>query len=149
MSGMTRKAKAVWKGTGKEGTGTINAESGVLKDTPYSFSKRFGDEPGTNPEELLAAAHSACFAMALSFGLNKEGFTADELAVDCGVTVAQDGGGFTITKSALTLNARIPGIDEAKFQEIAAGAKANCPVSKLYKCEVTLDAKLASQSKAA
>lgn len=149
MSGITRKAKAVWKGTGKEGKGVITAQSGVMKETPYGFNTRFENEPGTNPEELLAAAHAGCFAMALSFELNKAGFTADELSVDCGVTVTPGDGGFNITKSALTLVAKIPGIDEAKFQEVAAGAKAGCPVSKLFKAEITLDATLSSQSKAA
>lgn len=149
MSGITRTAKAVWKGTGKEGKGTISSQSGVLKENPYGFNTRFENEPGTNPEELLAAAHAGCFAMAFSFGLNKAGFTADEISVDCGVTVTPDNGGFTITKSALTMTAKIPGIDDAKFQEIAKGAKEGCPVSKLYKAEVTLDATLSSQSKAA
>jgi osmotically inducible protein OsmC len=141
---ITRNAKAVWKGTGKEGKGVLSSDSGILKDTAYSFHSRFENGPETNPEELLAAAHAGCFAMALSFGLNKAGFTADELSVECGVTVAPDDGGFTITKSALKLVAKIPGIDEAKFQEIAAGAKAGCPVSKLYKAEITLDATLAN-----
>ena len=141
---ITRSAKAIWKGTGKEGKGVLTSGSGILKDTPYSFHSRFENGPETNPEELLTAAHAGCFAMAFSFGLNKAGFTADELSVDCGVTVAPDDGGFTITKSALTLVAKIPGIDDAKFQEIAAGAKAGCPVSKLYKAEITLDAKLAN-----
>lgn len=143
MSGQTRKATSVWKGTGKEGQGHITAQSGVLKDVQYGFNTRFENGPGTNPEELLAAAHSGCFAMALSFGLNKAGFTADELHVDCAVTVSPDDGGFTITKSALTLTAKIPGIEDAKFQEIAKGAKEGCPVSKLFKTEITLDAKLA------
>ena len=149
MSGITRTAKAVWKGTGKEGKGVITAQSGVMKETPYGFNTRFENEPGTNPEELLAAAHAGCFAMALSFELNKAGFTADELSVECGVTVTPGDGGFTITKSALTLVAKIPGIDDAKFQEVAAGAKAGCPVSKLFKADITLDATLSSQSKAA
>ena len=141
---ITRNATAVWKGTGKEGKGVLTSGSGILKDTAYSFHSRFENGPETNPEELLAAAHAGCFAMALSFGLNKAGFTADELSVECGVTVAPDDGGFTITKSALKLTAKIPGIDDAKFQEIAAGAKAGCPVSKLYKAEITLDATLAN-----
>jgi lipoyl-dependent peroxiredoxin len=142
MSGITRTAKAVWKGTGKEGKGVLSSQSGILKDTGYSFHSRFENGPETNPEELLAAAHAGCFAMALSFGLNKVGFTADELDVDCGVTVSPDDGGFTITKSALTLKAKIPGITQAQFDEITAGAKAGCPVSKLYKAEITLDATL-------
>jgi len=149
MSGMTRKAKAVWKGTGKEGKGNLSSGSGILKDTPYSFHSRFENGPETNPEELLAAAHAGCFAMAFSFGLNKAGFTADEINVDCGVTVTPDASGFTITKSALTMTAKIPGITQAQFDEIAAGAKAGCPVSKLYKAEITLDATLSGQSKAA
>lgn len=149
MSAITRTAKAVWKGTGKEGKGILTSGSGILKETPYSFHSRFENGPETNPEELLAAAHAGCFAMALSFGLNKAGFTPDELSVDCGVTVAPDDGGFTITKSALTLKAKIPGITKAQFDEIAAGAKAGCPVSKLYKAEITLDATLEGQSKAA
>ena len=149
MSGITRKAKAVWKGTGKEGKGVLSSGSNILKDTPYSFHSRFENGPETNPEELLAAAHAGCFAMAFSFGLNKAGFTADEITVDCGVTDAPDEGGFTITKSALTMSAKIPGITQAQFDEIAGAAKAGCPVSKLYKAEITLDAKLADQSKAA
>ena len=139
---ITRNAKAVWKGTGKEGKGILSSGSGILKDTPYSFHSRFENGPETNPEELLAAAHAGCFAMALSFGLNKAGFTADELSVECGVTVAPDEGGFTITKSALKLVAKIPGIDDAKFQEIAAGSKATCPVSKAYNVEISLEASL-------
>lgn len=146
---ITRTAKAVWKGTGKEGKGIVSTQSAVLENTPYEFHSRFENGKHTNPEELLAAAHSACFAMALSFGLNKEGFTADELDVECAVTVAPDAGGFKITKSELTLGAKIPGIDDAKFQEIAAGAKAGCPVSKLFNAEITLDATLEPQSKAA
>lgn len=146
---ITRTAKAVWKGTGKEGSGIVSSQSGVLENTPYEFHSRFENGKHTNPEELLAGAHAACFAMALSFGLNKAGFTADELSVDCAVTVAPDDGGFTITKSELTLGAKIPNIDNAKFQEIAAGAKAGCPVSKLFNAEITLDATLEPQSKAA
>lgn len=140
---ITRKATAVWNGTGKEGKGVLNAESGVLKDTPYGFHSRFEDGPETNPEELLAAAHAGCFAMALSFGLNKAGFTADELSVECAVSVEPDDGGFTITKSALKLVAKIPGIDQAQFEDIAGAAKGGCPVSKLYKADISLDATLA------
>jgi lipoyl-dependent peroxiredoxin len=143
MSGITRIAKAIWKGTGKEGKGVLTSATGVLKDTPYNFHSRFENGPETNPEELLAAAHAGCFAMALSFGLNKAGFTADELSVDCGVTVSPaEGGGFEITKSALKLVAKIPGISKDQFIELANGAKAGCPVSKLYKTEITLDATL-------
>lgn len=142
MSGKTRTAKAIWKGTGKEGGGIVSTQSGVLKDTAYSAPSRFEDDPKSNPEELLAAAHAGCFAMALAFGLNKAGFTADELSVDCGVTVSPVEGGFAITKSALTLSAKIPGITQAQFEELTNGAKAGCPVSKLFNTEITLDAKL-------
>lgn len=149
MSGLTRKATAVWKGTGKEGKGTLTAQSGLFTGAQYGFNTRFENGPGTNPEELLAAAHAGCFAMALSFALNKEGFTADELKVDCAVSIAPDNGGFTITDSVLTLNATIPGIDEGKFREIAKGAKEGCPVSKLFKADITLNATLTGQSQAA
>ncbi len=149
MSGIARTAKAVWKGTGKEGKGTIDTQSGVLKAQPYGFNTRFENEPGTNPEELLAAAHAGCFTMALAFGLNKAGFTANELTTNCAVTVAPDAGGFTITKSELTLTASIPNITQEQFNEITAGAKAGCPVSKLFNAEITLNATLANQSKAA
>ncbi len=149
MSGIARKAKAIWKGSGKEGKGTLDTQSGVLKNQQYAANSRFENGIGTNPEELLAAAHAGCFTMALAFGLGKAGFTADELTTDCAVTVAPDGAGFTITKSELTLSAKIPNITQAQFDEIAAGAKAGCPVSKLYKCEITLNATLAGQSKAA
>lgn len=146
---ITRTAKAIWKGTGKEGSGIVSSQSGVLENTPYEFHSRFENGKHTNPEELLASAHAACFAMALSFGLNKAGFTADELDVQCAVTVAPSDGGFTITKSALTLGAKVPNITQAQFDEIAAGAKAGCPVSKLFNAEITLDATLEPQSKAA
>lgn len=149
MTGITRTAKAIWKGTGKEGKGMLNTQSMVLENTPYEFHSRFENGKHTNPEELLAAAHAGCFAMAFAFALNKAGFTAEEIDVDCGVTVAPDASGFTITKSELTMGAVIPGITQAQFEEIAAGAKAGCPVSKLYKAEITLNATLRPQSKAA
>lgn len=139
---MSRNANAVWKGTGKEGTGALTSDSGVLKGTPYSFKTRFEDEPGTNPEELIAAAHAGCFAMALAFALQGEGITAEELDVKAAVSMAPDGPGFKIAKSALTLKAKVPGIDKAKFLEIAEGAKAGCPVSKVLNAEITLDATL-------
>lgn len=149
MSGIARTAKAIWKGTGKEGKGTLDTQSGVLKAQQYGFNSRFENGAGTNPEELLAAAHAGCFTMAFAFGLNKAGFTADEIMTDCAVTVEPDNGGFTITKSALTMTASIPNITQAQFEEISNGAKAGCPVSKLYKCDITLNATLAGQSKAA
>lgn len=149
MSGIRRTAKAIWKGTGKEGTGSISSQSMVLENTPYEFHSRFEHGKHTNPEELLASAHAACFTMALAFGLNKAGFTADVLETECAVTVVPEDGGFKISKSELTLGAKIPNITQAQFDEIAAGAKAGCPVSKLFNAEITLDATLNTQSKAA
>ena len=141
---MIRRANAVWTGSGKEGAGKLSSTSGVLADTTYGFKSRFEDGPGTNPEELIAAAHAGCFSMALAFGLQAAGFTADEIRTEAAVTLDPDGAGFKISKSALTLRARFPGIDEAKFLELATGAEKNCPVSKLLNAEITLDAKLES-----
>src|SRR5579859_2458305 len=112
---MQRNASAHWSGGLKDGKGTLTSASGVLKNTPYSFKTRFESEPGTNPEELIAAAHAGCFTMALAFQLQGAGFTPTELATEAAVTLVQDGGGFKITKSALTLTATMPGIDKAKF----------------------------------
>ena len=126
---MQRKANARWQGTAKEGSGTLSTQSGTLTDVPYTFKARFGDGKGTNPEELIAAAHAGCFTMALSFGLNNAGFTAEAIDTDAQLTLDQVPGGFAITAIHLTTRARIPSIDAAKFNEIAAGAKANCPVS--------------------
>ncbi|QQV76877.1 OsmC family protein [Sphingomonas aliaeris] len=134
----TRKGSARYDGLGKDGKGHVSTQSGVLKDNPYGFNTRFGDEPGTNPEELIAAAHASCFTMALSFALAKEGFTDGTLETNAKITLDQDGAGFTITKSELDLKASVPGIDPDKFAEIAADAKANCPVSKVLNAEVTL-----------
>lgn len=139
---MIRKATATWTGNGKEGKGRLDSASGVLKDTPYGFNSRFEDGPGSNPEELLAAAHAGCFTMALAFQLEKAGFTADELRTEAAVSLGKDGDGFSINRSALTLTARIPGIDKAKFDELAQVAKTGCPVSKLFNAEITLDATL-------
>ena len=139
---MIRKANAVWRGTGRDGTGALTSASGVLSDTPYSFKTRFEDSPGTNPEELIAAAHAGCFTMALAFGLQRAGFTPDELRTEAAVSIDQDGAGFKITRSALTLTARVPGLDEAKFQEMARDAEQNCPVSRVLDAEITLDARL-------
>lgn len=136
---MRRKATAIWNGSGKEGNGHLTTQSTVLNQTQYSYGSRFEEGVGTNPEELMAAAHAGCFSMKLSFVLGAAGFTADEIHTDCVITL--DNG--AITKSELTLKAKIPGIDDAKFQECAADAKANCPVSKAYNCEITLDAQLA------
>ena len=141
---MQRKANARWQGTAKEGGGTLSVQSGTLTDVPYTFKARFGDGKGTNPEELIAAAHAGCFTMALSFGLNNAGFTAEAIDTDAQLTLDQVPGGFAITAIHLTTRARIPSIDAAKYNEIAAGAKANCPVSKVLNATITLDATLAS-----
>ncbi|THD58852.1 OsmC family protein [Phenylobacterium sp.] len=139
---MIRKANAVWRGTGRDGTGDLTTQSTVLNATPYSFKTRFEDQPGTNPEELIAAAHAGCFTMAVAFALQQAGLTALELRTEAQVSLDPDGAGFKISKSALTLRAKIPGVDDAKFQEIARGAEQNCPVSKVLNAEITLDAQL-------
>ena len=141
---MIRKANAVWQGSGRDGTGRLTSASGVLSNANYGYKTRFENEAGTNPEELLAASHAGCFTMAVAFGLQQAGFTADELKTEAAVSLDADGQGFKISKSALTLRARIPGIDEAKFQEIAKGAEKNCPISKVLNAEITLDAALES-----
>jgi osmotically inducible protein OsmC len=144
---MKRKATAIWQGTGLEGKGDLTSTSGVLKSTPYSFSTRFKNEngvEGTNPEELIAAAHGGCFAMALSFGLTNAGFTPEELKVETTVNLEMVVDHFEITGIHLALTGKVPGITNEKFQELAGGAKANCPVSRALKAvEITLDAKLA------
>ena len=140
----TRTATARYEGLGKDGNGAISTQSDVLKDQRYGFGTRFGDEPGTNPEELAAAAHASCFTMALSFGLARAGYTAGTLETKAAVTLDKDGDGFKITKSALTLTAQIDGIDAEEFGRIAADAKANCPISKLFNTEITLDHTLES-----
>jgi lipoyl-dependent peroxiredoxin len=139
---MIRKANAVWRGTGRDGAGDLTTASGVLNGTAYSYKTRFEDEPGTNPEELLAAAHAGCFTMALAFALQQAGLTPLELKTEAAVSLDPADGGFKITKSALTLRAKIPGIDDAKFQELAKGAEQNCPISKVLNAEITLDAQL-------
>jgi osmotically inducible protein OsmC len=139
MAGITRTAQAEWQGTGKEGKGTLTTKSGVLSTTPYGFNTRFGDQKGTNPEELIAAAHAGCFAMALAFALQGAGFTPTRLGVSAAVTLEPEGAGFKISKSALKLEARVPSVSRDQFQSIAEGAKASCPVSKLLKAEIVLD----------
>jgi len=139
---MQRKASARWQGTVKEGAGTIATQSGTLKDTPYSFVGRFGDGKGTNPEELIAAAHAGCFTMALSFGLQGAGFTPTELSTEAAVSLEPEGQGFRISRSALTLRAKVPNLDEATFARLAGEAEKNCPVSKVLNAAITLDAKL-------
>jgi osmotically inducible protein OsmC len=139
---MIRKASAIWQGTGKDGTGHLTTDSGVLSSTPYSFKTRFEDEKGTNPEELIAAAHAGCFTMALAFQLQAAGFTATELSTEAAVSLVAEGAGFKIETSALTLRATIPGIDKARFDELAAAAETGCPISKVLNTEITLDATL-------
>jgi len=139
---MIRKAQAVWRGTGRDGTGDLTTQSGVMSHTPYSFKTRFETEPGTNPEELIAAAHAGCFTMALAFQLQAAGFTPEELSTEAAVSLDQDGTGFKISKSALTLTAKVPGLDEAKFRELAGNAEKGCPVSKVLNAEITLNATL-------
>jgi osmotically inducible protein OsmC len=139
---MIRKARAVWRGTGRTGGGKLSTESGVLAETPYSFRTRFENEKGTNPEELVAAAHAGCFSMTVAFVLEGAGFTPTEIDVEAAVTIEPDGQGFRISHSALTLRARVPGLDEAAFAQMASGAEKNCPVSKVLNAAITLDAKL-------
>src|SRR5580693_2429599 len=139
---MIRKARAVWQGAGLTGKGHLNSDSGVLSDTPYSFRTRFENEKGTNPEELVAAAHAGCFTMALAFGLQAAGFTPTELSTEAAVTLDQDGQAFRISRSALTLRAKVPNLDDAAFARIAGEAEKNCPVSKVLNAAITLDAKL-------
>ena len=141
---MIKKASAVWKGTLKEGGGVISTETGVLKETPYGFKSRFEDGKGTNPEELIAAAHASCFSMALSLILGEAGFTAERIETRAAVTIEKVAEGFEITTSQLDLVAKIPGIDQAKFDELANKAKAGCPVSKVLKAKITLNARLES-----
>jgi osmotically inducible protein OsmC len=139
---ITRTASARYEGLGKEGKGRVSTQSGVLKEQGYSFGTRFGDEPGTNPEELAAAAHASCFTMALSFALAKAGFTEGTLETTARVKIDKEGEGFRVTRSDLTLEARIPGIDEERFAALAQDAKANCPISKLFNAEMTLEHRL-------
>jgi len=139
---MIRKAKAVWRGTGRSGNGDISTDSGVLAETPYSFKTRFENEKGTNPEELIAAAHAGCFTMALAFQLQAAGFTPTELTTEAAVSLDPDGQGFRISRSALTLRAAVPNLDDVTFAKLAGDAEKNCPVSKVLNAEITLDAKL-------
>ena len=139
---MIRKAKAVWRGTGRAGNGHF-LDSGVLAETPSSFRTRFENEKGTNPEELIAAAHAGCFTMALAFQLQGAGFTPTELSTEAAVSLEPEGQGFRITRSALTLRANVPNLDQAAFDKMAGEAEKNCPVSKVLNAQITLDAKLA------
>jgi osmotically inducible protein OsmC len=139
---MIRKANAIWRGTGRAGNGELSTDSGVLAKTPYSFRTRFENEKGTNPEELLAAAHAGCFTMALAFQLQTAGYTPTELQTEAAVSLDPEGTGFRISRSALTLRAKVPNLSETTFAQLAKEAELNCPVSKVLKAEITLDAKL-------
>ena len=140
---MKRNASAIWQGNLKSGKGSLSTDSGVLKQTPYSYSTRFENGVGTNPEELIAAAHAGCFTMALSAALEGAGFTADTLTTSAALTLENlPQTSWTITAIQLNTTAKVPGISPEQFATIAAGAKANCPVSRLLKAEITLDAKL-------
>ena len=139
---MIRKAGAVWRGNGRTGDGHLSSDSGALTNTPYSFRARFENEEGTNPEELVAAAHAGCFTMALAFRLQGAGYTPTELNTDAAVTLEQDKEGFRIGRSALTLRASVPNLDQDTFARLAQEAEQNCPVSRALRAEITLDAKL-------
>jgi osmotically inducible protein OsmC len=140
---MIRKARATWRGTGRDGEGDLSTDSGVLKETPYSFRTRFENQTGTNPEELIAAAHAGCFTMALAFQLQTAGYTPTELSTEAAVSLDPDGSGFKITKSHLTLKADVPGLDQETFAKLAEAAEETCPVSRVLNAEITLDATLA------
>ncbi|MGY4826725.1 OsmC family protein [Stutzerimonas chloritidismutans] len=139
---MKKSASAVWQGGLKDGKGTISTQSGALKDNPYGFNTRFEDTPGTNPEELIGAAHAGCFSMALSMMLGQAGLTAERIDTRAEVTLDKDGEGFSITAIDLTLKARITGADDAQFQQIANQAKEGCPVSKVLNARISLNATL-------
>jgi osmotically inducible protein OsmC len=140
--GMKQKASAVWQGGLKDGSGTLSTGSGALSAKPYSFKTRFEGEQGTNPEELIGAAHAGCFSMAFSMILGMAGFTPTKIETTATITLEQKDGGFAITASHLDVTAVIPGIDDAKFQELAGNAKAGCPVSKVLNATITMTAKL-------
>lgn len=140
---ITKTASAHWEGSIKEGQGTISTESGALKNQPYSFKKRFGEEPGTNPEELIGAAHAGCFSMAFSGELFKAGITARTIDTSAQVTLVKDGDGFKVSHSHLIVSVDSQGADEAKVRTAAETAKANCPISKLLNAEVTMDFRIA------
>ena len=140
----TTFGSAKWKGGIKDGIGSISTKSGALADYPYGFASRFEGKPGSNPEELIGAAHAACFTMALSLILGEAKLTAESMETKADVTLEKEGDGFAITKVHLTLSAKVPGADKATFDDLTAKAKAGCPVSKLLKAEITLDATLLS-----
>lgn len=139
---MTTFGTAIWQGGLKDGQGSLSTKSGALQNYPYGFASRFEDKPGSNPEELIGAAHAGCFTMALSLILGQAGFTATEMNTKAEITLKMQGEGFAITKSHLTLRAKIAGIENAKFQELAKLAEKSCPVSKVLNAEISLDAAL-------
>lgn len=141
---MQRNASAHWTGGLKDGKGTLTAPSGILKNTPYSFATRFESQPGTNPEELVAAAHAGCFSMALSAQLGNAGMTAQAIDTTATVTLDKVEGGFAVTTVHLQVRAKIPGADKAKFDQAAKNAKEGCPISKLLNAKITMDAQLES-----
>ena len=145
---ITRTATARYEGTGKEGQGKLTTQSGVLKDQRYGFHTRFEDAPGTNPEELIAAAHAGCFTMALSFALAKEGIGDARLETTASVKLVPEGGGFTVTRSDLDLTADVPGLDEDKLRTLADEAKTNCPISKLLKADMKLTVRTGAEAAA-
>ncbi|HYY69956.1 MAG TPA: OsmC family protein [Terriglobales bacterium] len=142
---MQRKASAVWRGGLKDGKGTLSTDSGALKQTPYSFSTRFENQPGTNPEELIAAAHAGCFSMALSNQLGSAGMTAESIETAATLTLEKTDAGFTITGIHLDVKARVPNADRAKFEEAATNAKNGCPVSRVLNAKITMSASLAAE----
>lgn len=141
---MKKTASAIWQGGLKDGKGRISTESGALKDNPYGFNTRFEGQPGTNPEELIGAAHAGCFSMALSMLLGEAGFTAERIDTTAEVTLDKQADGFAITAVHLILNAKVPGASDAQFLEVANKAKAGCPVSKVLNAPISLDATLVS-----
>ena len=143
MASIKRSASAQWQGSGKDGKGALTTQSGTLRETPYGFNSRFGDGQGTNPEELIAAAHAGCFTMALAFKLQGAGHTAESLATEAKLSMEQEGAGWKIAAIALTLKAKVPGLSADEFQALAADAKATCPVSRVLNADITLDAQLA------
>jgi lipoyl-dependent peroxiredoxin len=142
MAQIKRHASAEWQGSGKDGTGSLTTQSGTLNKTPYGFNARFGDGKGTNPEELIAAAHAGCFTMATAFQLSGAGHAPESMNCEANLTMEQVTGGWKIAAIQLGLKATVPGLDDAKFQELAKAAKENCPVSKVLNADITLDAKL-------
>ena len=142
MATIMRDATAVWVGTGKDGRGVLTTQSGTLKETPYSFTTRFGEGKGTNPEELIAAAHAGCFSMALAFQLSGAGHPPERLTTKADLSIVQEGGGWRIAAVTLTLKAKVPGVSRDEFMNLADSAKQNCPVSKVLNAEITLKAEL-------